>query len=392
MRRFIKKALDIFQKLDKKQIYNLLFEMATENERLEMAIESMPDGIMVCDKDHRLVLVNKIAERYLRITAKDLIERIVWETVGDSEVADFIKRTLQNQDKITEQDFTIDEGGGSVTILSFIITPYVKEGSVRGNLIHISDVTERKKREARLRRAESLASLTTLAAGVAHEIKNPLGSISIHIQLIKKSFELKKKIDQASIEDHLKIIDEEINRLNGIIVDFLFAVRPMNTHLERHNLNDIVEDLVEFISPELERSSIRLKLDLSENLPALLLDEKYIKQALLNIIKNAEAAMPKGGAITIVTKPDKEWVSLSVSDTGKGIPEELMEKIFEPYFTTKEFGSGLGLTLVYKIVKEHAGEISVESKEGRGAVFYLNFPMPQKERRLIDFKGENYEV
>ncbi|TFG65176.1 MAG: PAS domain S-box protein [Spirochaetales bacterium] len=392
MRRFIKKALEIFQKLDKKQVYSLLVDMATENERLEMAIESMPDGIMVSDKEHRLVLVNKTAERLLHITMRDLNERLVWEIVNDQEVSDFIRQTLTNQEKIPEKEFTMNEGNGNMFILSFIITPYVKEGTVEGNLIHISDITERKKREARLRRAESLASLTTLAAGVAHEIKNPLGSISIHIQLIKKSIQKKKKIEQAAMEDHLKIIDEEINRLNGIIVDFLFAVRPMNTNLEKESINDIIEDLMEFIRPELESAKITVELGLEKDLPYLPLDVKYIKQALLNIIKNAEAAMPEGGYLRVTTRQEEGFITVKIADSGAGIPDHLMDKIFEPYFTTKEFGSGLGLTLVYKIIKEHDGEISVESREGKGTTFSLNFPIPQKEQRLIDFKGADNEV
>ncbi len=194
------------------------------------------------------------------------------------------------------------------------------------------------------------------------------------------------------MEDHLKIIDEEINRLNGIIVDFLFAVRPMNTNLEKESINDIIEDLMEFIRPELESAKITVELGLEKDLPYLPLDVKYIKQALLNIIKNAEAAMPEGGYLRVTTRQEEGFITVKIADSGAGIPDHLMDKIFEPYFTTKEFGSGLGLTLVYKIIKEHDGEISVESREGKGTTFSLNFPIPQKEQRLIDFKGADNEV
>ena len=219
---------------------------------------------------------------------------------------------------------------------------------------------------------------------MAHEIKNPLGSISIHIQLIQKALgngANGKNIE--TIQNYLDIVNEEVERLNGIIVDFLFAVRPMDVNLVAQNLNDLVHELFEFIHYELEEQKIRLEFNLDDRMPELQLDVKYMKQALLNIVKNAISAMPEGGTLRVETIARDDQVELSIRDTGVGIPEENMTKIFEPYFTTKDFGSGLGLTLVYKIIKEHQGEINLESREGEGTTFTITLPVPQKEQRLL---------
>jgi len=172
------------------------------------------------------------------------------------------------------------------------------------------------------------------------------------------------------------------------VVDFLFTVRPMNAQLEYGNLNAVVRELVDFTRPELDAAGIRVELALAERAPEILMDPRYIKQALLNIIKNAIAAMPDGGSLTVSTESRGGRLHLSVCDTGVGIPEENLEKIFEPYFTTKDFGSGLGLTLVYKIVKEHLGDVEVSSKPGEGATFTLSFPVPQKEKHLIAYRED----
>lgn len=391
MRKFIQRALEKLPKLDRQQIYSLLYDMANENERLEVVLESMTDGVIVSDKNHKLILYNKSAERLLHLSGSDLTEQYVWKVINDQEVSEFFYYSLTEHEKIVDKEFTLDTGGSSRT-LACSIMPLVMDGKIQGNLIHINDITEQKEEAARLRQAERLASLTTLAAGIAHEIKNPLGSMSIHIQLMKKAINGKKNVESDHIEKHLEIINEEINRLNGIVVDFLFAVRPMDTQLEKDELNRIIKEMLQFASVEMEEAGVTLHTNLDENIPRILLDEKYIKQALLNIIKNAVAAMPNGGTLTISTHRDNDSVVLKIEDTGSGIPNDIIDKIFEPYFTTKDFGSGLGLTVVYKIVKEHMGEISLKSKEGEGTTFFIHFPIPQKEQRLLGWKGGNNEV
>ena len=386
MRKFIQKALEKLSKMDKEQIKDILCRISNENELLEMVLNSMTDGVIVTDRQYHVLLYNKSIARMFLINLDETSEEKIWEIIDDREIAAFFREKLTNQEKVIDKEFTLEERINRV--ISVSIMPLVRDKRVQGNLIHIEDVTEKRSKEARLRRAENLAALTTLAAGVAHEIKNPLGSIGIHIQLIQKEMRNKKMVKTEMVKEYLSVITEEVDRLNRIVVDFLFAVRPMDTNLEEKNINQVVKEIFNFVQYELKESGVNLKIKLGEELPKIKIDEKYIKQAILNLVKNSMYAMPNGGLLTVETLRAGGNVLLKISDTGSGIPEELMDKIFEPYFTTKDFGTGLGLTLVYKIVKEHLGEISVNSKEGEGTTFTISFPIPQKEKRLIDYKGE----
>jgi PAS domain S-box-containing protein len=332
-------------------------------------------------------MVNKAAERLLPLAQGDVSDLRVWEIIKDEEISTFVYETLRAEDSVWDVEFTI-EHQGVTRILLLSLFPLVRSGHVTGNILRVEDVTERKSKEARLRRAESLASLTTLAAGVAHEIKNPLGSIGIHIQLIQKELASLDEEQRERIQGYIDVVNEEVNRLNKIVVDFLFAVRPMNVELEDRDINSVVEDLLEFVRYELQENSIELEADLQDDLPNVQLDDKYFKQAVMNIVKNALAAMPEGGRLTVKTRCRGENVELTIADTGEGMSEDVKEKIFEPYFTTKDFGSGIGLTLVYKVMKEHMGEISVKSEEGQGTTFVLSFPVPQREQHLLSWRGE----
>lgn len=408
MRTFIERALRKLPKMTAEQITALLLSVAAENERLESVIDSLAEGLLVCDANHDLILVNKTAERFLPLSLYEQTERPLWAVVADDRVAEFLKDALTLGDRVTDREFDVEVKGVSRR-LSLSVLPLVKDRKVTGSLVHAEDITEKRGKEARLRRAENLASLTTLAAGVAHEIKNPLGSISIHIQLIQKALKASRaacsdaeRTDEDGprersappapfdlIDKYLGVVNEEIDRLNRIVVDFLFAVRPMDIDLREGDLNALIEELVDFVHYELEAAKIVCELRLSKDIADVRYDERYIKQALLNLVKNAVAAMPSGGTLTIKTERSGDEVHLLIADTGIGIPEENLPKIFEPYFTTKESGSGLGLTLVFKIIKEHRGEISVSSKEGEGTSFTITLPVPQKETRLIAYGGDS---
>jgi two-component system, sporulation sensor kinase E len=386
MRRFLQRALEKIEKMDRTQIRQFVSDIARDNELLEMVMESMSDGVVVTDREDNILMVNKSAERMLPFSTDDLIEKPLDQTIGDKEIREFLKENLHGLDRILDQEFTL--GNGYSRTLSLSIMPLVRQGWITGNVIHIEDVTEKRAKEARLRRAESLAALTTLTAGVAHEIKNPLGSIGIHLELMKKEMSGKRQIETQKVMENLLIIKEEVERLNRIVMDFLFTVRPMNAELSYDELNRVVRELLDFMKFELAEAGITVDTDLAKASPQILVDERYMKQAVLNILKNAISAMPDGGTLRVQTVQKGNELLLKISDTGVGIPDEHMDKIFEPYFTTKDFGSGLGLTLVYKIVKEHMGDIEINSKVGEGTSITLSFPVPQKEKRLIGYSEE----
>ena len=400
MRQFIKRAFQKIDKLGAEQFRELLLSSSKEIDRLETVLDSLPRGVLVCDTAHNLILANKTARRFLSVISYEQGRVSVWSVIPDELIAEFIATTLLSRDNAEEREFDA-EVKGQQRLLSISIMSLVQDRQVTGSLILVDDITERRNREARMRRMENLASLTTLAAGVAHEIKNPLGSLSIHVQLIQKTMKLQENLcleqhrsgnecESGSyfrqVDKYLKIVNEEVERLNSIVVDFLFAVRPMNAELRKGNINTFIRELAEFVSFELKNAGIECFLNLAEKMPLIEFDERLMKQAFLNLIQNAEAAMSGGGKLTITSEVTEGEILVTIADTGTGIPEENLAKIFEPYFTTKVTGSGLGLTMVFKIIKEHQGEISVKSREGEGSVFFISLPVPQADRRLITYE------
>jgi len=386
---FYRRALKKLDKLDTEQRRELLVSAVGEISLLETVLDSIDVGILVCDERNNLVMVNKCAQRMLPLNYSEGVP--LWSAIRDENIVEFFRDILLNRERVTDREIDIEQHGRS-RLLSINIVPLVQDRRITGSLIYIEDITEKRRGESRLRRAENLASLTTLAAGVAHEIKNPLGSISIHLQLLQKTLAKKNKSSDKTIDKYFSILKEEINRLNRIVVDFLFAVRPMTLELREGNINKLISQLAEFVRYEMEQSNINCRLELDENLPEILMDERYMKQALLNLITNAKAAMPEGGRLTITTNHVDNEIKILVSDTGMGISEENIAKIFEPYFTTKETGTGLGLTQVFKIIREHQGEITVDSAPGEGANFEIILPVPQKETRMIAYNETESDI
>lgn len=384
MRPFLERMLAKASRLTAEQLRSILGELAEENGRLEAAIQSTFDGIVVCNLANVPVLINRTAERIIR-PGPDAFSQALWLSVPDDSLALFLKASLDGEETVLDREFAFDSPGGA-RIVAVSISPLLSRGKIAGTLIHMEDITDKRKREAQLRRAESLASLTTLAAGVAHEIKNPLGAISIHVQLIKKALRAKSAPDSALLERHLGVVDEEIERLNKIVVDFLFAVRPMAITLIEDEPARVLTEIADLVKYEAEKAGVEIAMTVAGDLPRVMMDRKFLKQALLNLVKNALAAMPEGGRLGLSAGEADGEVRIAVSDTGVGIPEEQMSKIFEPYFTTKDHGTGLGLTITFKIVKEHSGDISVRSRLGRGSTFTISIPIPQKEKRLLPWQ------
>ena len=395
MRRFYQRAVERLDKIDQPQLRGLLRQLASDNDLLGMVLDSMTRGIIVTNTDGDILLANRAAVRLVPLRSHEYAQQRVWKAIADPEISEFLRDTVQQRETVRDHEFTLSTG--ATRTLSFGVLPLVHEGHVAGNLIYAEDVTERRATEARLRRAESLAALTTLTAGVAHEIKNPLGAIGIHLQLIERRLgtepEDLSSVAWEAIREAVDVIEEEVARLNQIVVDYLFAVRPMNVDLAGGEVNEVLEELLRLLRPELKEAEIALRVELGRDLPRVLLDPRFLREALLNIIKNAIAAMVETPAperprvLSVSSSAGADAVTIRIGDTGPGIPAEIQGKIFEPYFTTRDFGSGLGLTLVYKIVKEHQGEIELDSKPGAGSTFAISLPVPQTEKRLLAYEA-----
>jgi signal transduction histidine kinase len=223
-----------------------------------------------------------------------------------------------------------------------------------------------------------------LAAGVAHEIGNPLNSLHIHLQLMERNVRKLEGPAREELQGSIDIARAEITRLDSIVTQFLRAIRPSKPELHRENINSIIEEAVRFFAPEIEDRDIVVEQELRSDLPMLELDRDQMKQAFYNVIKNSFEAMKRRGILRIRTDRDDTHVLISFNDTGGGISAENLGRVFEPYFTTKTSGSGLGLLIVRRIVREHGGEMSIESTEGKGLTLTIRLPYIDRRVRMLE--------
>lgn len=396
MKALVKRLSNKISKLSPDQVQNVFTQLVEENESLLSVFESLSTGLFICDKNWKLLQSNKAGERYLPLTSRYYelkqqdsgFDDEVWNFVDDEDISNFLQQASKEKKINISEEFVIKTPAGAARFLNISLMPLVQNKQLSGSIIKIDDVTEKRNQETLLHRMESLAGLTNLAASVAHEIKNPLGSISIYIQLLQKAVNKSRNSDEKLpekkfLENYIEIINQEIDRLNNIIVDFLFAVRPISAELIPENPVKLLNSYVDFFTPELEEKNIKLKTAFLENSPKILLDEKLFKQVLINLVQNAIVAMPDGGELFFSTRITGDKYLISVADTGIGMNSETASRIFEPYFTTKVTGTGLGLTMVYKVIKEFGGDIEVESYEGKGTIFTISLPIPQREKHLL---------
>lgn len=393
MTEYAKRISKKITKLPQDQVDRLIESITEENDTLCSIIESLNTGLLICDAEWNLIQTNKAASKLLPLKNWDgenwyeNPER-VWNIINDADVGEFIRTVSNRQEVYGEEEFTLESSGGTQKIIQINIQPLMQEKKFAGIIIKVYDITEKRNQEVLFHRMENLARLTNLAASVAHEIKNPLGSISIHIQLVQKAIAAARKKDnkmpdEKFMEKHLDVVNEEIERLNKTIVDFLFAVRPVSAELECRNVNTLLKEYTDFILPELEKAGMKLNLILADKIPDVMIDSKLFKQVFINLAQNAIAAMKKGDSLTVMTQVTSDSLRVILQDTGSGMDEETAARVFEPYFTTKVSGTGLGLTMVYKIIQEFNGSIDVKSILGEGTEFTISLPIPQKEKRLI---------
>jgi two-component system sensor histidine kinase HydH len=238
-----------------------------------------------------------------------------------------------------------------------------------------------RKTEAQLIRSEKLAALGQLAAGIAHEIRNPLTSINILIHSLREGLS-----SENSHGEDLKVIEEEIDRINVIVDQFLRFAKPASPLLEKAEIPPIFEETLQLLKPQIERRRISVQKEF-RSLPPIIIDREQMKQVVLNLLLNAIQAMPEGGQLGLSGQvpEDNQGVQLSIEDTGIGIPSEDMDKLFDPFFSTKEGGIGLGLSIAHRIIDQHHGKIEVESKPGKGTLFTIWLPMDERKKDADHF-------
>lgn len=383
---FVNKVLQRIEKLDIHNLKDFIYQLSEERIFFETIFESMIEGVMVLSEGHHVRYMNKQARIMLGIRESQLQEKNFFdllENEREKKIFSSFLSKIQTEKRKQRQEITLVYPVSRTIQISFY--PLVHEGEVSGTVFLFLDISQQKEEAFKLKQAESLAALTTLAGGVAHEIKNPLGALDIHVQLLDR---LSESLESDSKKEHQKlihVIQEEIERLNNIVRDFLFSIRPIELHPEPTSIFDFFESMVEFLRPDFEVRGITVSFIGNRDIPTLLVDPRYLYHIFMNVLKNSLEACERGDHIEIQIERHGQTLDIQIRDTGKGISEENLNKLFEPYFTTKDFGTGLGLTIVYKLVKEHGGSIEIDSIEKEGTNLKISIPLFEDEKPLLDY-------
>ena len=400
---FLEKLIERLGRIGPEEVQNYFLRLAQEKGFLETVFNAIQEGIIVTDSTGRITYLNDAACDLFGLEASDAIGKRLDERVGgldwesltqsggpvsrdmeifypDNRFINFYIVPLMIEHRETGAVAGVAESGhrGHAPVGKGGVTEQV------GHAMILRDITESRRSAQQTIESERFNALTLLAAGVAHEIGNPLNSLHIHLQLMERQAH---KLDGAAREEFQESIDiarSEVNRLDSIVTQFLRAIRPSKPQLQPENANTIVEEAVRFFAPEIQDRDIVVEQELRSDLPLLRIDRDQMKQAFYNVIKNSLEAMKRGGILRVRTDRDDTHVLVSFVDTGSGMSAGNLSRVFEPYFTTKPSGTGLGLLIVRRIVREHGGELSIESSEGKGLALTIRLPYVDKRVRMLE--------
>lgn len=376
---FLQKLVEKLDRVDPGEVQNFVTRLLKEKGFLERVFDALQEGVIVLDAEGVITYLNRAACRLFGLNEED-----AEGTALGTKIRGLEWEPLVREGGVISRDLEVYYP--ERRYLNFYLAPIVGKdpaSDMLGHVMIVRDITRERQVEEEKIESERLSALTMLAAGVAHEIGNPLNSLNIHLQLARRKLEKAPREVREPIEELLAISQGEIKRLDFIVAQFLGAIRPHRPRLEVTDINDLVLEAVRFLETEMKDRSIRIEFDLSPAVPMMPLDRDQFKQAFYNLIKNASQAIGNEGTIRITTTADDYNVTIRFEDDGGGISAEDMSNIFEPYYTTKPSGTGLGLLIVRRIVREHGGEIEFESAVGDGTKVTVYLPRIEKRVRFL---------
>ena len=371
--------------LDETNLQNLINRLARERQLFEGIFNTVREGILVISRRGVVEYTNAEGMKMVGLKETDIGSSVLWKWIPD--IAPVINMNggepeVDDQSSVTREiEMTYPEH----RYVRVYMVPIEGFEDLEPHLVVIlSDITKEVMSTEEKIESEKISSIFLLAAGVAHELGNPLNSLTIHLQLMER---LLDKIEDESVreklERSLKICSGEVERQDGIITNFLEAIRPSPPDLRDVNLMEVIEAVLQVQEQELLNSKVSVEMDVGDESPVIAGDSNQMKQVFFNIIKNAHEAMQEGGTLRIQTRSDDDYFFIMFADTGEGIDKEDLASVFQPYYSTKSSGSGLGLMIVNRILREHGGQVAIDSKSGVGTVITLKFPKKHRRVRLL---------
>ena len=339
----------------------------------ETLVKHMPIGLLAVDKSGLIVACNEQASGLLSVSCSEAVGR---EAIRLLPVAfSQLLNRISKQTDLAEQDITITSEKNGAQTWEVVATVFADEDVHEGKILLARNVTAIRQMEQEVARSRHLNAIGSLAAGVAHEIRNPLSSIKGFAVYFKQ-----RLAGNAEDEQTTDIMIAETERLNRVISQLIEFARPLELKKKQTNLVDLIRHTIRLVNAEAGKNAVEIDVKADENLPLADIDPDKIKQVLLNIFLNALSAMPEGGQLSVEMAAQKDFMDVTISDTGSGIKEEDMPRIYDPSFTSKPAGTGLGLAVVQKVMDAHGGVIQMESKAGVGTKVTLRFSLLTKER------------
>lgn len=373
------KVLGRLDQLDQANLHNLVQRLARERALLEAVFNTLQDGVLVINEQGEIEYANDAAGRLIGL--KDGAPAVLWRLVPG------LRASLEGANPAQVVTRELELSYPQPRTVRLYMVPFTEgDKSARRQAVILTDITREKQATAETIANEKASSVLLLAAGVAHELGNPLNSLNIHLQLMERKLRrLKAGKDTADLAESVRVCAGEVSRLDGIIRNFLEAIRPRPPDLADLSLGDVVDEVLAFQAREIEDRGVTVESEHHATLPHIQGDRDQLKQVFFNLIKNALEAMQPGGRLSIRLRADDDSVFAAIADTGSGIRQADLAKLFQPYHTTKVTGHGLGLMIVERIMRDHGGHVAIESKEGVGTVVTLQFP--QKHRRVRMLKS-----
>lgn len=383
MSQFSQKILQYLKKIDRQELEHIVQELEQNLSTKEKMLNAAQEGILLTNASQKIIFANNMFYRFISKKEIDVIGKPIEEILNWFQLnsKDIIHNLYTDQQTVS-LDFLKEDPIQTWTRFRAVPLTEEKEHFV-GVCFTFFDISNLKEEDEKRSFTEKLNTLVPLAAGLAHEIGNPLNALDIHMQLALRETRNLPSSKKSKLEKCLTVAKEEINRLDRIVTHFLGAVRPLKGNLQLKDINTVLDVALDFMTPEASREKITIERRFQTNLPEFLFDEDQLKQAFINLIKNAIQAMPDGGLLKVQTEQSNQQIRILFTDTGIGMKQEELSHIFEPYYSTKEKGSGLGLVAVKRIVNNHGGTLQVESNPKKGSTFILRLPLNGTRKPLL---------